>query len=373
MKKVLNKIFKYTLLAVIVIVFVGTIVYLYQKSQKEPDIYETVSPKITNIVKKTVATGSVIPRKEIDIKPQVSGIVEKMYVEAGQFVKKGDLIAKVKIIPNMINLNEAESRLKRANLNFEDIKIIYERQKALFDKKVIAESEFQQNILAFNSAKEEIDAAENNLQLIKEGVRKDAGQATNTLIHSTIEGMVLNVPIKEGNSVIESNTFNDGTTIATVADMGEMIFLGKVDESEVGRVKKGMDLVLSIGAIENVTFKAKLEYISPKGIDENGAIKFEIKAAIVLIDSIFIRSGYSANADIVLSKKDKVLSIQESLIKFEKDSAFVEVQTAPQKFEKRYIKTGLSDGLNIEVLSGLKKTDKVKGNLVDLSMPPPVK
>ncbi len=359
----MKKVLKIFLLVVIIGSIGGTMFFLYQKSKKKPVIYEIKSPFMSDVIKKTVATGSVVPRKEIEIKPQVSGIVEEVYIEAGQEVKKGDLIARVKIIPNMVELNNAESRLNRAKINYEDAKLVYERQKKVFEQGVIPEAEFQQFRLSYMNALEEQEAAESNLQLIKEGVSKKSGTATNTLIRSTIEGMVLDVPVEVGNSVIESNTFNEGTTIASVADMGEMIFEGKVDETEVGKLKLGMPLILSIGAIEDEKYDAVLEYIAPKGKEENGAIQFEIKADVKLKDNSFIRAGYSANADIVLDRKDSVMVISESLIKFEKegDSAYVEIETQPQIFEKRYIKTGLSDGVNIEVKEGVGMDDKIKG------------
>lgn len=352
--------FKILIGVVIVVVFAGTIFYLYRKSVAKPVVFETTNASVTNIVKKTVATGKIVPRKEIEIKPQVSGIIAELYVEPGDNVKKGDMIAKVRIIPNMVSLNEAESRLNRAKISKDDAQKNYDRQKSLFDSKVIAQADLQSYEVALSTANEAVEAAENNLQLIREGITRKAGQASNTIIRSTIEGMVLTVPVETGNSVIESNTFNDGTTIATIADMGEMIFKGKVDESEVGKLHQGMDLILTIGAIDTEKFTAKLEHISPKGVEENGAIQFEIRAAVELKKDQFIRAGYSANADIVLEKRDSVLAIQESLLKFSADTAWVEVETGPQTFEKRIIKTGLSDGLNVEVLSGLTTKDKIK-------------
>jgi HlyD family secretion protein len=359
----MKKILKISLLVIVIGAILGTMFFLYQKSKKKPVVYEVKSPFISSVIKKTVATGSVVPRKEIDIKPQVSGIVEELFIEAGNHVKKGDLIARVKIIPNMVELNNAESRYNKAKINFEDSKLVYDRQKKVYEQGVIAEAEFQQYRLSYMNAMEEMETAESNLQLIKEGVSKKSGQATNTLIRSTIEGMVLDVPVEVGNSVIESNTFNEGTTIASVADMGEMIFEGKVDETEVGKLKLGMPLILSIGAIEEEKFDAELEYISPKGKEENGAIQFEIKADVKIRANSFIRAGYSANADIVLDRKDSVMVIPESLIKFEKegDSAYVEIEKQPQIFEKRFIKTGLSDGVNIEIKEGLQIKDKIKG------------
>jgi len=353
-------ILKILTILLILVVFIGTIFYLYNKSRKKPVVFKTTTPFETSIIKKAVATGSVVPRKEIEIKPQVSGVVEKIYLESGDIVKKGTLIAKIKIIPDMVTLNNAEARLKKARLNLKDKDRECERRKALFKKGIIAESEFLQYELAFSNAKEELDTAQNNLTLIREGVAKKYADTTNTLIRSTIEGMILDIPLEEGNFVTETNPLNAGTTIASVADMGEMIFKGKVDESDVAKIKPGMDLILSIGAIEEEKFDASLEYIAPKGVEEKGAVQFEIKARLKLKSSHFIRAGYSANADIVLERKDKVLAISESLLQFESETAFVEVATAPQQFEKRYIKLGLSDGINIEVISGLTAEDKIK-------------
>jgi HlyD family secretion protein len=352
--------FKIFILVVIVGGFVFTIYFLYNKSQAKPVVFETATPIITNIIKKTVATGSVVPRKEIAIKPKVSGIIEEIYVEEGQSIHKGDLIAKIRIIPDMVNLNNAESRVNRAKISLENAQQNYDRQKGLYDQKVTSKTDFETYELQYKNATEELMAAENNLELIRKGQTRKAGEATNTLIASTIDGMILDIPLEIGNSVIESNTFNDGTTVAIVADMGEMIFEGKVDESEVGKIKEGMDLILTVGAINDVSFHAVLENISPKGVVENGAIQFEIKAAVDLVDSLFIRAGYSANADIVLDRRDSVLSISEALLQFEKDSAYVEIEKGPQTFEKRFIQTGLSDGINIEIKSGLTKNDKVK-------------
>jgi len=356
----MKKFFKIFILVVILGAFVFTIYFLYNKSQAKPVVFETTTPIKTNIVKKTVATGSVVPRKEIEIKPKVSGIIEELYVEEGKIIHKGDLIAKVRIIPNMVSLNNAESRVNRAKIALQNAERNYNRQKELYEQNVIPKTDFESYELQYQNAREELEAAENNLELIKKGQTKNAGKTTNTLIASTIDGMLLDIPVEIGNSVIESNTFNDGTTVAIVADMGEMVFEGKVDESEVGKIHEGMDLILTIGAINDVSFHAELEHISPKGVEENGAIQFEIKAAVDLIDTIFVRAGYSANADIVLDKRDSVLAISEALLQFENDSVYVEIETEPQTFEKRFIETGLSDGINIEVVSGLTKDDKIK-------------
>ena len=363
MKKVL-----YIILGLLVVALIGgSFVTLIKKAKKKDTVYETQAPVVSNLINKTVATGKVVPRREIAIKPQVSGIISELYVEPGEYVKQGDLIAKVKIIPDMVSLNAAESRLNKAKLQLEDAKLVYDRQKSVYQQGVIPEAEFQRYRIDYNTALEEVEAAENNLQLVKEGITKKSDGTSNTLIRSTISGMVLDVPVEVGWSVIQANTFNEGTTIASVADMGEMIFEGKIDETEVGKIKEGMNLELTVGAIESDKFLAQLEYISPKGLEENGTVQFEIRAKVDLKDSLFIRAGYSANADIVLDRRDSVLVVPEGLVSFDdnSDSAYVEVETAPQVFEKRYIKTGLSDGINIEVVSGLSKEDKVKGAPMD--------
>ena len=352
--------FKILLGLIILGIFGYTMYYLWEKSQEKPIVYKTTQVFETDIIKKTTATGSVKPRKEIEIKPKVSGIIDKIFVTEGQLLKKGDLIARVKIIPNMVSLNNAEARVERSKIQLKYEKTVYKRQEELFDKGVIARSEFDEIETRYYNAQQEVNAAIENLELIRDGQTSNAKSTTNTLIASTIEGMVLEIPVEEGNSVIESNTFNDGTTIAIVADMGEMIFEGKIDESEVGKIKEGMSLILTIGAIEDIEFDAILEQISPKGIVENGAVQFEIKAQVELHDSYFIRAGYSANAAIVLDRHDSVMAISESLLIFEDDQTFVEVETDLQVFEKRRIVTGLSNGINIEVVSGLTKDDKIK-------------
>lgn len=361
----MKKTFRIIGIVILIGVFLGTFYFLYAKSKKKPDVFATKTPVIESISKKTVATGSVVPRFEIEIKPQVSGIIDEIYLEAGQMVQTGDVIAKVKIIPDMVNLNNAESRVNRAQLNYEDAKIDYDRQHDLYEKKVIPYEEYQKAQLSFNTSREELTAAQNNLELIKKGVTKSSEKTTNTLIRSTITGMILDVPVKVGNSVIQANTFNAGTTIAVVADMTDMIFEGKVDETEVGKVKEGMPIILTIGAIEDEKFDAILTYLSPKGVEENGAIQFEIKADVNLKEGQFIRAGYSANASIVLEKRDSVMAIPEGLLKFDGDSSYVEVETDSQVFEKRYIEVGLSDGLNIEVLKGLTMDDKLKAEKID--------
>ncbi len=360
----MKKVFKILGLVVLIVVFVGTLVFLYLKSKPKEVLYETKTPFISDILKKTVATGSIVPRKEILIKPQVSGIIEKVYVDAGQRVRKGQIIARVKIIPDVVSLNSAEDRLEKAKISLEDAKIDFNRKKGLYQKKVISNEDFVKSRTALQNARAEIDASQNNLELVKTGVSRHSKSTTNTLIRSTIDGMVLDVPVKEGNSVIQANTFNEGTTIATVADMNDMIFQGKVDETEVGKLREGMQIVLTVGAIDQSNYDARLEYISPKGKEENGATQFEIRAKVNLQRGHFVRAGYSANASIVLDRRDNVLVIPESLLKFDGSRPYVEVESSPKTYRRCYIGIGLSDGVNIEIKSGLSLHDKIKGNVI---------
>jgi HlyD family secretion protein len=353
--------FKIFIIFIILGIFGYTLYYLWNKSKEKPVVYKTEKPFVTNIIKKTVATGSVVPRKEIDIKPVVSGIIADIYVQEGQMVKKGDLIAKIRIIPNMINLNNAVSRVDQAKINLKEAKRNYNRQHELLERGVVAQADFDAVETKYQIAQEELQTAKENLQLIKEGQIQKKGAPTNTLVRSTISGMVLDVPVEIGNQVIEANNFNAGTTIATIADMSDMIFKGKIDETEVGKIRVGMPLILTIGAIDNAKFDAVLTKIAPKGVEENGAIQFEIQADVKLKKNQFIRSGYSANADIVLERADSVLAIPEGLLQFEGDSVtYVEVETAPDVFKKQKVKTGISDGINIQVISGIKKGEKIK-------------
>lgn len=340
--------------------FGWTLWFLYQKNQKEPTVFETEQPELRDIVMKSVATGSVVPRNEIFIKPQISGIIQEIMVKPGDQVKEGDLIAKVKVIPDMVALNNAENRVNRSKIGLENSNMDYARNKTLVDQQVIAQAEFQQFETARRQAMEEVNAAEDALAIIKEGVSKKAGNTSNTLIRSTVSGMVLDVPVEEGYNVIEANNFNDGTTIASVADMENLIFKGMIDESEVEKLQIGMELIMTIGAIEEKEFIASLEYISPKGITQEGAIQFEIEAAVKVDSASFIRAGYSANADVVLEKKEQVLSINEALLTFEDEKPFVEVQTNEQEFEMREVELGLSDGIHVEVLGGVSEEDQIK-------------
>jgi len=355
----MKKILWFVILGFIAAVFIGTAIFLYKKSQQEPVVYQSDAAFKTTIIKKTVAIGKVIPRREVEIKSQVSGVVEKLYVVAGQQVKKGQVIAKITLAPNMVMLNQAESQLETAKINLQNASDEYERQKKLFADKLISTSEFNKFLLNYDLQREAVTAAENNLLLMKSGATKKSDKVSN-MIAATVTGMVLDLPYKEGAFIVETSSFGAGTSIATLADMSDMIFEGMVDESEVGKIREGMELMLDVGALEGEPFSAVLEYISPKGITDQGTIKFQIRAAVKLQEQLFLRSNYSANADIVLEKKENVVAINEGNLIIEDKGQFVEIETGPQKYEKREVKTGISDGINIEIVEGLKEGDKVK-------------
>ena len=363
-------------LTVILIAFIFGIRYIYLKDQKDPVVYETQKSFRYTILKKTVATGSIVPKEEVLIKPNISGIIDQIFVEAGDYVKSGDLLAMVKVVPNVSSLNSAKNNInsvstqvETAKLAFQNQESIYNRQKGLFEKGVISANEFDNAQLSYNQSlqryKQEqisLNNARQNYDIIKTGTTSGMGAAANTEIRATVSGMVLDVPVKTGNQVIESNNFNDGTTIATIADVTNMIFEGKVDESEVGKIKEDLALEITVGAIDNKKFDATLDYIAPKGIDENGAIQFEIKGTLNKKDAMFIRAGLSANASIILARADSVLALKEALIQYDikTKNPFVEVEIGDQKFERKEIELGISDGINVEVKAGISPNDKIK-------------
>jgi len=362
----MKKFFRIFLVILIVFIVLGTFYFLWNKSRPEITVYEIIDVKKRTIENISVATGKVSPRDEVLIKPQISGIVSELWKEAGQYVKSGEVIATVKIIPEMGQLNSAESRVRVADINLNQVKNEYERQQKLFDQGIISREEMEQSEVAYKRAVEERENAQESLEIVRDGISQRSEQLSNTQIRSTISGMILDIPVKVGNSVIQANTFNEGTTIATIADMSDMIFIGTIDETEVGRVHVGMPIKLSIGALKDQQFNAILEYISPKATEESGAILFEIKAAADIPDTATVRAGYSANAEIVLERADSVLSLPESTVSFRNDSTFVQILTdslaSPQAFAEQPVTIGISDGINVEILSGVQEGEKIRGN-----------
>ncbi len=360
----MKKFLKITLLVLLAAGIIGTFVFLWMKSRPKVVVYETVTAEVADLQKTTVATGKVEPRDEILIKPQISGIIDEVYKEAGQSIRKGEVIAKVKVIPELGQVNSAESRVRLAEINEKQAQTDFDRIEKLFKDKLISREDFEKSEVALKQSHVEVQTAKDALEIIKEGITKNSASLSSTLIRSTIDGLILDVPVKAGNSVIMSNTFNDGTTIATVANMNDLIFKGKIDETEVGRIHEGMPVKLTIGALQNLTFDATLEYISPKGVEENGANQFEIKAAVSVPDSVQIRSGYSANAEIVLQRAQQALAVPESVIEFSGDSTFVYIMTdsiPEQKFQRKSVIAGMSDGIKIEIKSGVTAKDKIRG------------
>ena len=355
---------KLIIAAIIALIFIGTFVFLWQKSQPKEVVYNEFTPKLDSIQKTTIITGKIEPRNEVNVKPQISGIISELYKEPGDRVNAGDVIAKVKVIPDMGQLSSAEMRVRLSEINLKQAQVDFQREENLYNQKLVSADEFDKSKQALDQAKHEKVAAEDALQVVRDGVSKSNASASSTLIRSTISGIILDIPVKVGNSVILSNTFNDGTTIATVANMNDLIFRGNIDETEVGQLVYGMNMKITIGALQDLSFDAALEYISPKAVESNGANQFEIKAAVKLSEGSKIRAGYSANAEIILASAPKVLSIPESAIEFSGDTTFVYVVKGDGKnktYERKQVETGLSDGVNIEIKKGITDKDKVRG------------
>ena len=360
----MKKYFKLFLALMILLLFVGIFVFLWQKSQPQPEVFEEFKPEMGDISKTSIVTGKIEPRNEVSVKPQISGIITEILKEAGDQVVQGEVIAKVKVIPDMNQLSSAEARLRLARINVGQAKIDFDREKILYDKGLVSREEYEKSLQSYNQSAEEVKAAEDNLEVVRDGVSRSNASASSTLIRSTISGLILDIPVKVGNSVILSNTFNDGTTIATVANMNDLIFRGNIDETEVGQLSTGMPMSITIGALQNLSFNAQLEYISPKAVESNGANQFEIKAAVHVPGGNRIRSGYSANAEIVLSSATHVITLPESAIEFENGETFVYLvkgQGEEKTYERRAVKTGLSDGIKIEIKSGITTNDLVRG------------
>ena len=360
----MKKYSKLIIAAIVALIFIGTFVFLWQKSQPKEVVYNEFTPKLDSIQKTTIITGKIEPRNEVNIKPQISGIISELLKEPGDYVNAGDVIAKVKVIPDMAQLSSAEMRVRLAEINLKQAETDFQREENLFKQNLVSADEFDKIKISLSQAKHEKVAAQDALEVVRDGVSKSNAKASSTLIRSTISGVILDIPVKVGNSVILSNTFNDGTTIATVANMNDLIFRGNIDETEVGQLVSGMNMKITIGALQDLKFDAALEYVSPKAVESNGTNQFEIKAAVKLSEGGKIRAGYSANAEIVLAKADKVLSIPESAIEFSGDSTFVYIVKGEGKnktYDRTYVETGLSDGVNIEIKRGLTNKDKVRG------------
>lgn len=364
----MKRFLKISLWVVIAAVFVGTLVFLYRNSQSKPVVYEVVEPSTQTIERSTVLTGKIEPRDEIEIKPQISGIIAEINVEAGDFVKEGDVIAKIKVIPDDSQLSSARNRVDVARITLDNAESVYNRSKQLYEKKFVSREEYEQAENNYLKAKKELESSEDALSIVKEGVSKYNAQSSNTLVRATITGQVLEVPVKVGSSVIQANTMNAGTTVAKIADMSNLIFVGNVDETEVGMLSQGLPLTITIGALPDVSFPGMIEYLSPKSSESNGSNTFEMKASINIDPDVTLRAGYSANASVSLQKETNVLSVPEATVEWIGDSTYVYILTAEepeQTFERKSISTGISDGVNIQVKDGVKEGDKLRGNKVE--------
>ena len=350
--------------AIIALVFVGTFVFLYRKSRPKETVYNEFVSKRADIRKTTVITGRIEPRDEVSVKPQISGIITQLYKQAGDRVDAGEVIARVKVIPDVGQLSSAEARVRLAEVNLAQARVDHQRMQNLYRKQLVSDDAYDKVHQSLVQAEEEKAAATDALEVVRDGVSRRNAKASSTLIRSTISGVVLDVPVKVGNTVVLSNTFNDGTTIASVADMNDLIFRGNIDETEVGRLVQGMSMRITVGALHDLAFDATLEYISPKAVEQGGANQFEVKAAVRVEGDVYMRSGYSANAEIVLEEADKVLSVPESAIEFSGDTAFVyvlEPGTSPKVYRRTRVETGLSDGVDIEIRSGVEEGQTVRG------------
>lgn len=355
------KILKYIGISVLIAGSLFAAAFFVKTNNKSAITFETEKMFKTSIEKKTVVTGKVIPEDEVEITPQIQGIIDGIYVEEGDQVNNGDLLAKIKVVPNEQNLNSAEGRLANSRIILKNAKIEYERNKSLFKNGIISKQQFDNVELNYNQAKLDVSNSKSDLQIIRLG-SKGGSASANTNIRATVAGTVLEIPVEKGDQVIASNSFNAGTTVATIADLNKMIFEGKVDEAEVGKLVIGMPLEVNLGAVEDKSLEAKLKFIAPKGNEEQGAVQFKIEADLFLNDSIFVRAGYSANASLVLERKDSVMAISESLLQFDSktEEPYVEIEVGDQKFERKDIKIGISDGVNVEIISGISEDDKIK-------------
>ena len=357
----MKKVIKYIVVALIAVVFIGTFVFLYKNSQPEEIRYQELPAQKQDVARSTVLTGKIVPRNEVNIKPQINGIIAEIYKEAGQMVQQGEVIARLTVIPDMNSLSAAQSRVRLSEINLKQAQTNFDREKALFEKNLISAEEYEKTEQALSQAKEEYAASQESLEVIRDGVSSKNATSSSTLIRSTITGLILDIPVKVGNSVIQANTLNDGTTVATVANMNDLIFEGQIDETEVGSLYEGMPLTITIGALKDYTFDADLEYISPKAVENNGANQFKVKAAVKVDSGHTIRSGYSANAQIDLEKVTNVLTVPESALEFVKEESYVYKKGEDGTYTMTKVQTGLSDGVNIEIKEGLSEGDTVRG------------
>ena len=352
--------------------------YLVKSNSKESEAFLTRKPSVQNMEDKVMATGKIVPKEEIEIKPNIAGIIDKILVDEGDRVEVGQLIATVRIVPNLSEVNNAQQnvsnqqlQISNAKLNVDNMRKQFEMQERLYKQGVASKQEFlnaQQQLYstqqALRNAQQQLVTAQKALQIAKTGSTPELQGLATTQIRSKASGTVLEVPVKVGSQVIEANSFNAGTTICSIADLNSLIFQGEIDEAQAGKLKQGMDMNIVIGALQNKTFPGRLTMIAPKGKDNNGTIKFPVEGDVFNPNNEYIRAGFSANGEIVLNSQKNALLLDESLVQYEKkngkDLPFVEVKQKDGKFKKAYVKLGASDGINVQILSGIDKNADVK-------------
>ena len=357
----MNKTVKIILGSAVLIALIYVLKYFKDSNAKDVVEYKTESPFYTTIDTKIVATGKLNPEEEIELKPQISGIIDQIFVEECDLVKKGDLIARIRLVPNEQAMVSAKSRINSLKLSLNNSQTVFNRNKVLFEKGVISRQDFESSELSYSQSKENYDQSKDDYKIIKQG-SLSGGSSANTTIIAQIPGTILEIPVREGDQVIQSNNFNAGTTIATVADMSKMIFEGKVDESEVGKLEEGKQIIVVLGAINEKEFPAVLTFVAPKGIEQNGAVQFTIKADVDINSTTKIRAGYSANAEIELESKDSILVIKEALLQFNRitEKPFVEFLKEDGRFQVKNVEIGISDGINVEIIEGVSEGDEIK-------------
>lgn len=349
---------------IVIALFLGGVIwalyYNFSKNKEEITTFKTVQPKLRSIEQTAVATGEIKPKEQIEIKPNISGIIDEIYAKEGDVLTQGQLIASLKVVPDVNSLSIAKQQIRSAEISLENERKNFTRTEYLYKQGVIAKADYDNALNAFKQSQANLSSANENYKVALSGVAPGLESYATTQIRATISGMILDIPVETGNMVQPINNFSTGTTIATMADVKKMIFEGKVDESEVGKLKEGMPLVIKIGALPDKTFEGTLYFISPSGVTENGVVEFEIKANVSLDNETFIRAGYSANAEISVASAKNSLSLLESVIQYdEKGSPFVEIKSK-DGWVKKNVKLGVSDGLYIQVLSGISEKDEVK-------------
>ena len=356
---------KILLWVVLGLAIIGVIATAIVKSQgKTKELYEEVTPTANDsIVKSTVLTGSIEPRDEILVKPNMNGIIAELNHLPGDFVQEGELIAKIQMVPDVAMVQSAASRVDAARVDLKRTEEVYKRDKSLYDQQILAKEAYETSLANYRRAKIEYSSAVEQLDLTRTGSSASTSKRNNNLVFATVTGTILEQPVKVGSRVTMANNFNEGTTVVSIADLTDLLFIGNVNESDVNNVTVGSPVTIHVGALKDKTYHAVVEYVSPKGKDTSGTILFEVKAAISGDDLSALKAGFSSNAEVEMAHKTGVLTIPEATVTYEGDKSFVFVKGGKGQYEKKEVTLGLSDGIKVEVLSGLTGDETLRGNL----------